>query len=71
MKTQTQTDRILAVLKRGHRITPIVALSSFGCFRLGARIYDLRKLGYNIAAKKIPVGFSDPVKYVSEYWMPQ
>lgn len=34
-------------------ITPIEALNKYGCFRLGARIYDLRKEGHEIST--IPV----------------
>ena len=33
---------------KGKRITPIDALNKFGCFRLAARIADLRKSGHNI-----------------------
>jgi hypothetical protein len=29
-------------------ITPLDALVEYGCFRLGARIYDLKKRGYKI-----------------------
>jgi hypothetical protein len=43
-----QTSRILNYLKAGNRITPIEALNLFGCFRLGSRIYDIKKLGHNI-----------------------
>ena len=37
----TQTEQILEYLKQGHSITPIEALNAFGCFRLGARIWNL------------------------------
>ena len=29
-------------------ITPLEAISGFGCYRLGARIWDLRKAGHEI-----------------------
>ncbi|MDE2020679.1 MAG: hypothetical protein KGJ13_10120, partial [Patescibacteria group bacterium] len=35
-------------LKRGETLTPLDALKRFGVFRLGARIFDLKKAGYNI-----------------------
>lgn len=38
----TQTDAILAALREGRSLTPLVALSEFGCNRLAARVYDLR-----------------------------
>lgn len=43
--TQTsasQTARIKAALLKGEKLTPIDALRRFGCFRLGARIWELR-----------------------------
>jgi hypothetical protein len=53
MKTKSQTKRILSDLLRGWSITPLQALSRYGCLRLGGRIHDLRKLGYDIATKII------------------
>lgn len=44
----TQTEQILQYLKGGKAITPLDALNFFGCFRLAARIKDLRDDGYNI-----------------------
>ena len=43
--TQTsasQSAQIKAALLRGEKLTPMDALRRFGCFRLGARIWDLR-----------------------------
>ena len=61
---QTQNDMILVALKNGERITPLSALESFGCFRLSARIWDLRNEGHPIKTKHIstPQG-----KEVAEY----
>ena len=53
MKTQKQ--QILAYLEKGKAITPIQALSKFGCFRLSARISDLRNDGLNIATKYVTI----------------
>ena len=50
MDKQTQEARILAALKAGHMLTPWNALTEIGCFRLGARIYNLRRKGYAIQA---------------------
>jgi hypothetical protein len=49
MKTQKQ--QIEAYLTKGKSLTPIDALTKFGCFRLAARIADLRNEGLNIATK--------------------
>jgi hypothetical protein len=43
-----QTKQIAKYLKRGKKLTPIEALIKFQCFRLAARISDLRKDGMNI-----------------------
>jgi hypothetical protein len=50
---KTQNEMILAYLKKGKSITPIDALNKFGCFRLAARISDLRSDGLNIATKYV------------------
>ena len=47
-KPNAQTKLIEKHLKKGKSITPIEALNLFGCFRLAARIADLRKSGMNI-----------------------
>ena len=44
----TQRDQILAALKQGDTLTPIDALRRFGCFRLAARINELRDEGVQI-----------------------
>ncbi len=44
----SQTQSILQYMTQGHSITPIDALNRFGCFRLGARMYDIKKLGYEV-----------------------
>jgi hypothetical protein len=44
---ESQNKHILAMLKRGP-VTPLDALSEAGCFRLAARIYDLRDAGHQI-----------------------
>ncbi len=51
MKNNTQLNRILAHLLEHETITPLEALSEYGCYRLGARISDLRKQGYDIETK--------------------
>lgn len=44
----TQTETILAHLQSGGSITPIDALREFGCFRLAARIKELRDSGHDV-----------------------
>jgi hypothetical protein len=42
---------ILDYLRSGKSISPLEALEKFGCFRLGGRVYDLKKLGHNITTE--------------------
>lgn len=61
----SQCDDILAHLKRGP-ISAIQALESYGCFRLAARIKDLRGQGHDIETRdlELPNG-----KTVAEYYL--
>lgn len=49
----TQAALILAALQRGQKLTPMDALQQFGCFRLGARIYELKQEGHPIAKRMV------------------
>lgn len=51
----TQSQLILRDLKRGKKITPLHAYLAYGCLRLGARIFELRKK-HQIHTTMIPVG---------------
>lgn len=44
----TQRNAIANHLKSGKAITPLDALRDFNCFRLGARIWELKKQGMPI-----------------------
>lgn len=44
----TQCDKILRHLKDVGSITPVDALREYGCMRLGARIWDLKRMGHHI-----------------------
>lgn len=60
----TQASKILAYLRQGHRLTPLAALDLFGCYRLAARIHELRADGHTIVEQtiKTPSG-----KRIAEY----
>jgi hypothetical protein len=60
---KNQNDKILARLKRGP-LTPLQALGEIGCFRLAARVNDLRELGHAIDSKRVRTVSG---KCVSEY----
>ena len=61
----SQCDDILAHLKTGP-ISAMEALSLYGCFRLAARIKDLREQGYEIETQdlELPSG-----KTVAQYFL--
>jgi hypothetical protein len=61
--TQSQCAEILRALKAGDRITPIDALHRFGCFRLSARILELKQADHVIEMELVDVGG----KHVAEY----
>lgn len=52
----SQNEQILAYLKTGHSLTPLEALRNFGCFRLGARIHNLKAQGYAIKTETVFAG---------------
>ena len=60
--SRSQTDRILDYLLTGKSITPLEALDLFGCFRLGARIADIKGRGYLVYSEFVTVGNGKKVK---------
>lgn len=53
---RTQGDKILAHLNRGQPITPMTALSRYGCLRLAARIAELKQRGHDIRTHMVRRG---------------
>ncbi len=49
----SQEQAILAWMRSGNSITPLDALHLFGCFRLAARIKDLRAEGHDIETELV------------------
>jgi len=54
----TQKEQIIRHLKLYQQITPMDALNDYGCFRLAARVYDLRKDGHLIEEERHEGGYS-------------
>lgn len=52
---ESQNVAIGRYLEDGGRLTPLAALHLFGCFRLAARIGELRKSGMCIQTNRIQV----------------
>jgi len=63
MSPSSQNSKILTRIKTGKTITPIDALRWYGCFRLAARIFELRQMGHDIE-KEIEDGHA-------VYWLPR
>ena len=68
MNTETQTAMILRDLSKGRRITAMDALAAYQCFRLAARILDIRRKGYPIETRMIRSQYG---KIVAEYSLQQ
>lgn len=49
----SQKSRILEHMRTGNSITPVEALNLYGCFRLGARIADIKADGYLVHTEMI------------------
>lgn len=72
MKTQaqnTQNSLILAYLQDGNSLTPMQALQRFSCWRLAARIAELRAKDYNIHTKLIEKETAQGKKVFAQYFM--
>jgi len=66
MSITTQTEQIFKHLSEGKRLTALEALDRFGCFRLGARVYDLKKQGYDVKRRMVETVSG---RWVAEYWI--
>lgn len=49
----SQRDAIRSALEAGDRLTSLDALHRFGCLRLGARIFELRREGLAIESHNV------------------
>ena len=49
----SQEQQILQYMSSGNPLTPIQALDKFGCFRLAARVKDLRDAGHTIYTEQV------------------
>ena len=59
----TQTELILAALLKGESLSQLEALQRFGCMRLGARILEIKKRGYDVEARAVSNGEKHFVRY--------
>jgi hypothetical protein len=52
----SQCTEILKYLQSGRKVTPLMALGRWGCFRLAGRILELRDRGHTIRTDIVEVG---------------
>lgn len=60
----SQCASILKCLQSGRSVTPLTALDRWGCFRLAARIRDLKDRGHRIETHIINVGRKKVAAYL-------
>lgn len=53
MDNNSQNEMIRKYLENGNTITPLEALKRFNCFRLGARIHNLKAMGLAIHSRLV------------------
>lgn len=63
MKTESQNSLIKGWLLNGKSITPLDALKMFGCFRLSARIANLRDEGLPIVTDMVTINDKRVARY--------
>lgn len=66
MRTDSQNALIKGWLLNGHSLTTLDALTMFGCFRLSARISNLKDQGMNIMTEMVEVNDKRIAKYYLE-----
>lgn len=66
LKDDSQNTLVLGYLARGKKLTPLSALSLFGCLRLGGRIFELRSRGHKIRKTMVTTRKG---KRIAEYFM--
>lgn len=63
MRNDSQNALIKGWLLSGHSLTTLDALTMFGCFRLSARISNLKDQGMNIMTEMVEVNDKRIAKY--------
>ena len=63
MRTDSQNALIKGWLLNGHSLNTLDALTMFGCFRLSARISNLKDQGMNIMTEMVEVNDKRIAKY--------
>jgi uncharacterized SAM-dependent methyltransferase len=71
IQSESQAEQIKKYLRAGNKLTPIEALNLFGCFRLGARIHDLKSYKHGHMTIKMELVKTANGKHVAQYFIPR
>jgi len=71
MNKRKQYEMVLEHMESSGSITPLEAMNEYGIMRLGARIADLKTLGYQIHTRIIKVPTRYGHAHVAEYSLVQ
>ena len=63
---ESQVKKILAWMQNGKSITAIEALNMFGCFRLSARINNIKDMGLSVQKDMVE---TDNGKRIARYYL--
>lgn len=61
----TQTMMVLDYIQKHGSITPLEALEHIGCFRLGARVWELKDMGFPVTGTMV----CENGKHFKRYYM--
>ena len=67
METESQNKRIRKHLESGRSLTALEALYQYSCFRLGARIHNLKSEGLAIETEMVEILSEGKKKHVARY----
>jgi hypothetical protein len=63
MSADSQSLKILRWLAQGKSLTPLEALRRFNCWRLGARVHDLRRERWPVVSTMISINGKRVAQY--------
>jgi hypothetical protein len=69
MRTDSQNALIKGWLMNGRSLTTLEALNMFGCFRLAARIENLRTQGMDIHTEIVEINDKRVARYSLKQWL--
>lgn len=65
----SDNDMVLRFMREFGYITQKEAVRTLNCYRLSARIHDLRRRGHNIITERVPFHKGDHWSTYARYWL--